>query len=153
MAVEVNHHSCEHKCHLTTLPWQVGPHEIFCLHGTINGRQVCILVDDGATHNFLNYMLVKKLHLQQVPSRHQYVVSLINGNDKDGWDTMVKKVTLKMQNYSTKMDFQVMNMTWADVVLGREWLYSLDMTLSRNYTHNTISFKDSIGAHVLLIGE
>ena len=37
LAVEVNHNSCEHNCELTTLPWQVGPHELFCLHGTING--------------------------------------------------------------------------------------------------------------------
>ena len=83
------------------------------------------MVDDGASHNFLNYTLVKKLCLQQVPSKNQYVVSLMNGNDKDVWDIVVKEVTLEMQNYSTKMGFQVMNMTRADVVLGREWLYSL----------------------------
>ena len=77
----------------------------------------------------------------------------MNDNDKDVWDTVVKKVTLEIQNYSIKMDFQVMNMTQAHVVLGKEWLYSLDMTLSHSYTHNTISFRDSIGAHVLLIGE
>ena len=44
-------------------------------------------------------------------------------------------------------------MTRANVVLGREWLYSLGTTLTRSYTHNMISFRDSIGAHVLLIGE
>ena len=77
----------------------------------------------------------------------------MNDNDKDVWDTMVKEVTLEMQDYSTKMDFQVMNMTRANVVLGKEWLYSLGTTLSRSYTHHTISFKDSIGAHVLLIEE
>ena len=77
----------------------------------------------------------------------------MNGNDKDVWDTVLKEVTLEMQNYSTKMDFQVMNMTRADVVLGREWLYSLGTTISRSYTHNTISFRDSTSAHVLLIGE
>ena len=40
-----------------------------------------------------------------------------------------------------------------DVVLGKEWLYSLGTTLSHSYTHNTISFRDSTSAHVLLIGE
>ena len=38
LAVEVNHNLCEHDCQLTTSPWQVGPHELFRLHGTINGR-------------------------------------------------------------------------------------------------------------------
>ena len=66
---------------------------------------------------------------------------------------VVKEVSWEIQNYFTKMDFQVMNMTRADVVLGKEWLYSLGMTLSRSYTHNTISFTDSIDAHVLMIRE
>ena len=77
----------------------------------------------------------------------------MNGNDKDVWDTIVKGVKLEMQNYTTTMDFQVMNMTWADVILGREWLYGLGSTLSRSYAHNTISFRDSACAHILLIGE
>ena len=64
LAMEVNHNLCKHNCQLTTLPWQVGPHELFHFHGTINGRRVCILVNDGAAHNFLNYTLVKKLCLQ-----------------------------------------------------------------------------------------
>ena len=60
---------------------------------------------------------------------------------------------LEMQNYTTNMDFQVMNMTRADVILGKEWLYGLGSTLSCSYAHNTISFRDSAGAHILLIGE
>ena len=126
---------------------------MFCLHGTINGQRACILVDDGATHNFLNYTLVKKLCLQQESNKHKYVVSLINGNDKDVWDTIVKGVKLETQNYTTTMDFQVMNMTRADIILGREWLYGLGSTLSCSYAHNTISFRRSAGAHILLIGE
>ena len=111
------------------------------------------MVDGGAAHNFLNYMLVKKLFLQQESSKHKYVVSLMNGNDKDVWDTIVKGVKLEMQNYTTTMDFQVMNMTWEDIILGWEWLYGLGSTLSSSYAHNTISFRDSAGAHILLIGE
>ena len=84
---------------------------MFRLHGTINRRRVHILVDDGAAHNLLNYTLVKKLCLQQESNKHKYVVSLMNGNDKDVWDTIVKGVKLEMQNYTTTMDFQVMNMT------------------------------------------
>ena len=51
-----------------------------------------MLLDDSSTHNFLNYMLVKKLRLAQVPSSHKYVVSLMNGIDTDVWDTEVKDV-------------------------------------------------------------
>ena len=46
-----------------------------------------------------------------------------------------------------------MNMMRTDIILGREWLYGLGSTLFCSYAHNTISFRDSVGAHILLIGE
>ena len=109
-------------------------------------------MDDGSTHNFLNYKLVKKLHLPQVPSSHTYTVSLMNGEDKDVWDTEVKGIPLELQGHTMKLDFHVMHMTRADVVLGREWLYGLGTTLNRSYVSNTIAFEDN-GVHVLLLGE
>ena len=84
-----------------------------------------MLIDDGSTHNFLNYTLVKNLCLPKVPSSHTYVVSLMNGSNKDVWDQEVKDVPLEMQGYTINIDFHVMHMTRTDVVLGREWLYSL----------------------------
>ena len=110
------------------------------------------MVDDGSTHNFLNYTLVKKLRLPQVPSSHKYVVSLMNGTNKDVWGKAVKDVSLDVQGHSMKLDFHVMNMTRADVVLGREWLHGLGSSLRRNYQHNTLTFEDN-GVHVLLMGE
>ena len=77
----------------------------------------------------------------------------MNGHDRDVWDTVVKDVQLEMQDYSIKMEIQVMNMTRADVVLGREWLYGLGASLNRSYAHNKITFRDGQGAHVLLIEE
>ena len=42
----------------------------------------------------------------------------MNGTDKDVWDKAVKDVSLDVQGHSMKLDFHVMNMTRADVVLG-----------------------------------
>ena len=98
---------------------------MFRMHGTINGQRIRLLVDDGATHNFLNYKLVKKLQLAQTPSSHRYVVSMIHRDDKDIWETEVKGVTLNVQSHSMALDFQVMNMLRADVVLRQEWLHGL----------------------------
>ena len=50
------------------------------------------------------------------------------------------------------LDFHVMHMTRADVVLGREWLHGLGSSLIRSYQHNTLAFTDK-GVHVLLMGE
>ena len=152
--VQVNYQAPKHECCLIASPWQptVGPYDLVRLHGTINGRRVRVLIDDGSTHNFLNYTLVKKLRLPQDPSTHSYVVSLMNGSDKDVWDTEVRDVSLEVQGHTMKLDFHVMNMTRADVVLGRNWLFGLGSSLSRSYQHNTLAFEDN-GVHVLLIGE
>ena len=154
LAVEYSHEAPHHECLLTQALWEshVGPHDLFCVHGTVNGRRVRVLVDDGSTHNFLNYTLVKKLGLPQARSSHTYMVSLMNGEDKDVWDTEVKDVALEIQGHSMVLDFHVMHMTRADVVLGREWLYGLGETLKRNYMSNTITFEHN-GVHVLLLGE
>ena len=53
-----------------------GPHNLVRLYGQIGGRRVSIMIDDKATHNFLNYTLVKRLKLPQSKSNHQYVVHL-----------------------------------------------------------------------------
>ena len=76
----------------------------------------------------------------------------MNGTDKDVWDKAVKDVSLEVQGHSMKLDFHVMNMTRADVVLGREWLHGLGSSLSRSYQHNTLTFEDN-GVHVLMMGE
>ena len=130
-AVQVSHSELLHECCVTAAMWQptMGPHELFRMHGTIEGQRVRILVDDGATHNFLNYKLVKKLHLAQTPSTHTYTVSMMNGTDKEVWDTEVKNVALHVQGHTMHLDFHVMNMSRADVVLSHAWLHGLGPSL------------------------
>ena len=72
--VEVSHMDVMHECHLTSSMWKptFGPHDLVHMHGSINGHKVRILIDDGASHNFLNYKLVKNLKLQQTKSNHVY---------------------------------------------------------------------------------
>ena len=82
--VTVGHTDSTHACCVTQTMWQpsVGPHDLVCLYGTIGDHRVTIMIDDGATHNFLNYALVKRLRLPETKSDHKYTVSLANGHDK-----------------------------------------------------------------------
>ena len=57
-----------------------------------------------------------------------------------------------VQEHTMVLDFQVMNMSRTDVILGHEWLHGLGPLLKRSYEHNTITFEAN-GKHVLLIGE
>ena len=122
------------------------------MHGTINKQPVYILVDDGATHNFLNYNLVKNFHLLETSSTHTYVISMMNVGNKDVWDTVVKEVDVEVQGHPMHLHFQVMHMSQGDDVLGRERFHALGPSLKRSYEHNTLAFEVN-GTHVLLMGE
>ena len=113
----MSHLSNTHECCVTQTMWQptVGPHDLVRLYGQIRGRRVSIMIDDGATHNFLNYALVKRLKLPQSKSDHEYIVYLATGQDSHIWDTIVKKACLKIQDYKASLDFQVMHLVRADV--------------------------------------
>ena len=79
--------------------WQqiFGPHELVRMHGAIKGHKVRVLINDGASHNFLNYKLVKNLKLLQPPSIHSYKVELMQDkSSSEVWDTYVPKVPLKI---------------------------------------------------------
>ena len=80
------------------------------------------------------------------------MVSTIKGDDHDVWDTQVQQVPVFVQEHTMVLDFQVMNMSCADVILGREWLHGLGLLLKQSYEHNTIVFEAN-GKHVLLLGE
>ena len=80
-----------------------------------------ILIDDGASHNFLNYTLAKKLKLCQSQSTHSYKVEMIHNKDSKFLDKYVSQVPLEIQEHKMLLDFQVMHMDQADVVLGHEW--------------------------------
>ena len=77
----MSHMSDIHGFHVILAMWQfsVRPHDLVRLQGTIASRRVSIMIDNGATHNFLNYMLVKRLKLLQSKYDHKYVVHLANG--------------------------------------------------------------------------
>ena len=74
---------------------------------------------------------------------------MIKDRSTEIWDTYVSQVPLKIQGHTMHLDFQVMNMDRADVVLSREWLHGLGPSLKRSYEHNSFMF-DANGTHVLL---
>ena len=82
---------------------------MFSNNGTIGGWRISILVNNGSTHNFLNYTKVKKLGLPQVPNSHTYILSLINRDDHNVWDKAIMGVQLELQDHIMHLDFHAMH--------------------------------------------
>ena len=103
----VGHTNNSHAYYITKTMWQpfVRSHNLVCLYGTIGGHRITIMTNNGATHNFHKYTLVKKLRVSETKSNYKYIASLANGHEKSVWDTVVLGVSLTMEGYEAKIRF------------------------------------------------
>lgn len=95
----------------------------FKVHGVIQGRRVISLIDNGATHNFIDAQVVVKRGLQtdehdgfkvMVASGHKLLCTQKNSN-----------LHMRIGDYKLVDDFYVVDMGDYDVILGMTWMTSL----------------------------
>ncbi|XP_057846650.2 uncharacterized protein LOC131056314 [Cryptomeria japonica] len=122
--------------------------ESFKVQGMIKGQRIVALIDTGATHNFIDEVVVAKKGLQTEEFEGFKVMVA------DGFHiSCTKKIlNLKMQlgNYEVKDDFYVVHIGDTDVVLGIQWLRSLG-EISLNLQTMELKFQ-SDGKKIVLRG-
>ena len=105
--------------------------------GEIQGVPVLVLVDSGATHNFISQKLVGKMDWV-VERTSQMRIKL-----GDGFQTMTqgvcRKVELKVGGWEIQADMHLFELGGVDVVLGVEWLRTLGDTIM-NWKKQMMSF-------------
>lgn len=108
------------------------------LHERIGEKQVLILIDSGASHNFISNDLVKELGLT-VEDTPQYLVSLGDGQKKKTRGCC-EKVVIHMGEIDITERFHLFELGGVDVILGVEWLAKLgEVTL--NWRELTMVFE------------
>lgn len=112
------------------------------LHGWIGEKQVLILIDCGASHNFISKELVGNLGLPVVDTL-PYMVSLGDGQKKTRG--CCEEVVIRMEER-----FHLFELGGVDVILGVEWLAKLEVTL--NWRELTMAF-DQEGRKVTIQGD
>ncbi|MCO5555603.1 hypothetical protein L7F22_009148 [Adiantum nelumboides] len=105
------------------------------LFSEINGHDVTVLLDIGSSHNFVDAKLVQKLNLQKQASDHEYCVKMAQGEDTDVWNQMVQHLELELADYKENLDFHIMRLDRADVILGIPWFYDKQDSLYIDYVH------------------
>lgn len=93
------------------------------VRGRIGEQEVVVLVDCGATHNFILAELVRQLEIHRTET-NGYGVIMGTGFAVQGAG-ICKGVTLQLQNLEVVKDFLPLELGSSDVILGMKWLSSL----------------------------
>ena len=104
------------------------------------GKRASVLVDGGATHNFIDSEMVEKRNIQIEPF-DGFTVFIPSHNTMQ-CNTWVPKLQVNIGNYTFVDNFYVVNVANTYVVLGVQWLYSI-VENSINYQIPEMKFQYS----------
>ncbi|XP_038687486.1 uncharacterized protein LOC119986865 [Tripterygium wilfordii] len=107
------------------------------LLGTVQGRQVLILIDSGSTHNFIAERIVEEVGLpvQIIPP---FGVQIGNG-EVIKCNRLCQEVAVELPGLTITQDYYPFAIGGADLVLGIKWLASLN-TVQANWNEMFLIF-------------
>ena len=97
--------------------------------GTIVGKPAQILIDSGASQNFLDKDFVQKHHLKIFKNSGQPTVEMANG-EALSCEGKTKDLDLKIQDYQVKTSFSILPLGKYDAILGKPWLFDANPTIN-----------------------
>lgn len=108
------------------------------LRGTIYGEVVIVMIDPGATHNFVSIHTVERLN---IPVSHAkgFEVSLGTGQEVRGTGECLA-VPLMVQGVLIVENFLPLPLGNSDVIMGIQWLEKLENMVT-NWKTQTMEFK------------
>ncbi|KAI0524824.1 hypothetical protein KFK09_004212 [Dendrobium nobile] len=102
------------------------PSHTMKVRGEIADREVVVLIDSGATHNFISTQIVESLGMELVDTGG-YGVMMGTGKVEMGRG-VCREVVLMIQGIQVKEDFLPLELGSTDVILGMKWLRTLGET-------------------------
>ncbi|KAI4318180.1 hypothetical protein L6164_025983 [Bauhinia variegata] len=121
----------------------------FRVQAYIGKSPVLVLVDSGATQNFIQTRIAKHLGLPTTPAKNFRV--LVGSGAALPCSSMCRQTSLKIGAHQFLVDLYLLPLMGADVVLGIPWLKSLGPVLT-NYDQLVLKFVKE-GQIVELVGD
>ena len=101
------------------------------LQGKISGILILLLVDSGATHNFISRKLVEALGWTWEETKSMNI--LMGDGHTTETSGMCKEIKIKTKSGKFTLDVVLFNLEDIDVILGMSWLKTLGvMTVDWN---------------------
>lgn len=107
------------------------------LFGFIRGEKVRVLVDSGASHNFVAGDVVNQLNLS-VSSTNAHSVKLGDGFQKHT-QGCCRNLELQLGGHTFRSDFFVFDLGGVDIILGVAWLATLGSVMA-NWATSSMTF-------------
>jgi len=121
---------------LHTIASHIAP-KTLCLVGWLAGHMVWILIDGGSTHNFIQKRLITNLGLTTQATQPLWV--MVGSGHELECHLRCPDTLLRIQGHDFRVQFHVLPLCRADLVLVVEWLKSLGPVLT-NYSELTMKF-------------
>jgi hypothetical protein len=119
----------------------------FRIRGVLQGQRVTVLIDGGASHNFIDVALVNIRHLPTVEFEG-FLVEVAGGCTMP-CDMYIPQMGLTFGRYNLSHNFYVMDLLDTNVILGLQWISTLG-PITTNYKTMEMSFNFEEGKRVTL---
>lgn len=90
------------------------------LKGTVKDKEVLVLIDSSATHNFIHQRIVNELELP-ISGKMKFGVVIGNGTELRG-QGVCRSIEVKLTDLVVMADFLAIELGQMDVILGMQWL-------------------------------
>lgn len=135
------------------------PRKLLVLRATLNQRPATILVDSGASGNFVNTRFIEnhRFLISMIPPdpHNTNIVSLADGS-KYHITHRLPHASIQLAEYSDHVDFHALPLSHYDAILGMPWLRSknphidwMNQTLSFHHDGQLITLNPSITTNII----
>lgn len=116
------------------------------LQGKISGISILLLVDSGATHNFISRKLVEALGWTWEETKSMNI--LMGDGHTTETSGMCKEIKIKTKSGKFTLDVVLFNLEDIDVILGMSWLKTLGV-MTVDWNSQIMKFETELGTRTL----
>jgi hypothetical protein len=127
----------------------VPKYNTFRIRGVLRGQRVSVLIDGGASHNFIDVALLKRRHIPTVEFEG-FKVEVARGSTMP-CDRYILGLNLTLGRHELTQDVYVMDLLDTKIILRVQWLSTFG-PITTNYKMMEMSFTEEGGRKVVLRG-